>query len=135
MFSVLILGVSSANFHQLPGASYSDPSINTFDFGTSFFHYSPQSSTPASTGSAPHAADLNDFDFAQIGAAAQNGGFEFEVRAPSPAQSFPLFAGQNALQENHVIYYFEHVRKVQYIFAGNSVTNVTYSVSSVRLEW
>lgn len=26
------------------------------------------------------------------------------------------------------MYYFENVRKVQYIFAGNSVTNVTYSV-------
>ncbi|KAJ8519051.1 hypothetical protein ONZ45_g3941 [Pleurotus djamor] len=32
------------------------------------------------------------------------------------------------LQQDLVMYYFENVRKVQYIFAGNSVTNVTYSL-------
>ncbi|KAJ7885888.1 fungal-specific transcription factor domain-containing protein, partial [Mycena olivaceomarginata] len=32
------------------------------------------------------------------------------------------------LQENHCISYFEHVRKVQYIFAGNTVANFTCSM-------
>ncbi|KAF7374632.1 Zn(2)-C6 fungal-type domain-containing protein [Mycena sanguinolenta] len=54
----------------------------------------------------------------------------FAVNPPSPDQGFPLFAGQphSSMQENHCIYYFEHVRKVQYIFAGNTVTNVTCSM-------
>ncbi|KAJ6624041.1 fungal-specific transcription factor domain-containing protein [Mycena sp. CBHHK59/15] len=115
-------GASNSAFHQLPAASWSDPTINTpVDFNSSIFQYdSPQSSTPGSSLIPPL-----DFDFAQLG---NNGGFDFEVRAPSPEQVFPLFSGQNSLQENHVIYYFEHVRKVQYIFAGNTVTNITCSM-------
>ncbi|PCH38046.1 hypothetical protein WOLCODRAFT_64841, partial [Wolfiporia cocos MD-104 SS10] len=30
--------------------------------------------------------------------------------------------------EDLMIYYFEHVRKVQYVFAGNSLTNLLYSI-------
>jgi hypothetical protein len=87
-------------------------------FGAQQFD-SPVSSNPGSTQIPPL-----DFDFAQLG----NDGYDFAVRAPSPEQAFPLFAGHSSLQENHCIYYFEHVRKVQYIFAGNTVTNVTCSV-------
>ncbi|KAH7925835.1 hypothetical protein BV22DRAFT_1064197 [Leucogyrophana mollusca] len=32
------------------------------------------------------------------------------------------------IQGEHVFYYFEHVRKLQYAFAGNSVANITYSL-------
>lgn len=32
-------------------------------------------------------------------------------------------------QMSHILYYFDHVRKLQYAFAGNSVANITYSVS------
>ncbi|KAJ7285217.1 fungal-specific transcription factor domain-containing protein [Mycena rebaudengoi] len=116
-------GASNSAFHHLPAASYSDPSVNTIDFNTSIFQQydSPQSISPA-PGS--NMIPPLDFDFAQLG----NGGFDFEVRAPSPVQSLPLFSGQNSLQENHVIYYFEHVRKVQFLFAGNTVTNITCSM-------
>ncbi|KAJ7476180.1 fungal-specific transcription factor domain-containing protein [Mycena latifolia] len=96
------------------------------DFNTSIFNakghvshfYSPTSSTPGST-----QIPLLDFDFAQLG----TDGFDFAVRAPS-LEPLPLFAGHSSLQENHCIYYFEHVRKVQYIFAGNTITNVTCSM-------
>ncbi|KAJ7126736.1 fungal-specific transcription factor domain-containing protein [Mycena epipterygia] len=114
-------GASNSAFYHLPAVSFSDPSITPVDFNSSIFnHYdSPVSSAPGSTQIPPL-----DFDFAQLGSE----GFDFVVRAPSPEQAFPLFAGHSSLQENHCIYYFEHVRKVQYIFAGNTVTNVTCSM-------
>ncbi|KAJ7261731.1 fungal-specific transcription factor domain-containing protein [Mycena haematopus] len=114
---------SNSAFYHLPAVSFSDPNVASPDFNTSIFgpqqFDSPVSSNPGSTQIPPL-----DFDFAQLG----NDGFDFAVRAPSPEQAFPLFAGHSSLQENHCIYYFEHVRKVQYIFAGNTVTNVTCSM-------
>ncbi|KAJ7364325.1 fungal-specific transcription factor domain-containing protein [Mycena albidolilacea] len=117
-------GASNSAFYHLPAVSFSDPSVaspvefNPNIFGAQQFD-SPVSSNPGSTQIPPL-----DFDFAQLG----NDGYDFAVRAPSPEQAFPLFAGHSSLQENHCIYYFEHVRKVQYIFAGNTVTNVTCSM-------
>ncbi|KAJ7455229.1 fungal-specific transcription factor domain-containing protein [Mycena galericulata] len=118
-------GASNSAFYHLPAGHFSDPSVNNIpvDFNTSIFnaqYESPVSSTPGSTQIPPL-----DFDFGQLG----NDAFDFAVRPPSPAQAFPpLFAGHSSLQENHCIYYFEHVRKVQYIFAGNTVTNITCSM-------
>ncbi|OAX42477.1 hypothetical protein K503DRAFT_346650 [Rhizopogon vinicolor AM-OR11-026] len=31
-------------------------------------------------------------------------------------------------QMSHIVYYFDHIRKLQYAFAGNSVANITYSL-------
>jgi hypothetical protein len=42
-----------------------------------------------------------------------------------PMSSIP----DDGLQMEHIFYYFEHVRQLQYAFAGNSVANITYSVS------
>ncbi|KAG1739188.1 fungal-specific transcription factor domain-containing protein [Suillus paluster] len=42
----------------------------------------------------------------------------------SPMLSMP----DDGLQMEHVFYYFEHIRKLQYAFAGNSVANITYSL-------
>ncbi|KAF7328032.1 Zn(2)-C6 fungal-type domain-containing protein [Mycena kentingensis (nom. inval.)] len=39
-----------------------------------------------------------------------------------------FYPGHSAFQENHCIYYFEHVRKMQFIFGGNSITNATCSM-------
>ncbi|KAJ7745738.1 fungal-specific transcription factor domain-containing protein [Mycena metata] len=116
-------GASNSAFYHLPAVSFSDPSIATpVEFNANIFNPfdSPVSSAPGS-GQIPPL----DFDFAQLG---QDDAFGFNIRAPSPEQAFPLFAGHSSLQENHCIYYFEHVRKVQYIFAGNTVTNVTCSM-------
>lgn len=41
-----------------------------------------------------------------------------------PMPSMP----DDSLQMEHIFYYFEHVRQLQYAFAGNSVANITYSV-------
>ncbi|KAG2347823.1 hypothetical protein BDR05DRAFT_875401 [Suillus weaverae] len=34
----------------------------------------------------------------------------------------------DGIQMEHIFYYFEHVRQLQYAFAGNSVANITYSL-------
>jgi hypothetical protein len=41
-----------------------------------------------------------------------------------PMSSIP----DDGLQMEHIFYYFEHVRQLQYAFAGNSVANITYSL-------
>jgi hypothetical protein len=41
-----------------------------------------------------------------------------------PMTSMP----DDGLQMEHIFYYFEHVRQLQYAFAGNSVANITYSL-------
>lgn len=41
-----------------------------------------------------------------------------------PMPSMP----DDSLQMEHIFYYFEHVRQLQYAFAGNSVANITYSL-------
>ncbi|KAF8896476.1 fungal-specific transcription factor domain-containing protein [Infundibulicybe gibba] len=115
-------GASSPSFHQLPAASYSDSNLNMLD---SFFPFGPEVPPLLSTTTAMTAEPL-EFNFAQLGRT-QPGEFEFDLRPPSPAVFHPL-SGQNSIQGDHVMYYFEHVRKVQYIFAGNTFTNVTYSL-------
>jgi hypothetical protein len=117
-------GNSSSSFPHLPLASFNVPNINTVDLNSSFFHYSPPSTTPISSSS----ANPLGFDFQHVSTTQENSGFEFDLHSPSPAPNIPLLSGQNSIQGEHVIYYFEHVRKVEYIFAGNAVTNVTYSL-------
>ncbi|KAJ7762010.1 fungal-specific transcription factor domain-containing protein [Mycena maculata] len=116
-------GASNSAFYHLPAGHFSDPSITNpaLDFNTGIFNEfeSPVCSTPGSTQIPPL-----EFDFGDLGIDT----FDFAVRGPSPEQVLPLFTAHSSLQENHCIYYFEHVRKVQYIFAGNTVTNVTCSM-------
>ncbi|KAJ6507912.1 fungal-specific transcription factor domain-containing protein [Mycena vitilis] len=117
-------GASNSAFYHLPAVSFSDPSLGSpVEFNANMF--APQYDSPVSS-STPGSTQIPplDFDFAQLG----TDGFDFAVRAPSPEQAIPMFTGHSSLQENHCIYYFEHVRKMQYIFAGNTVTNVTCSM-------
>jgi hypothetical protein len=78
----------------------------------------------------PLGTDSLSLTFSPLGEPQDLGGFGFDVRPPSPPPSVSLIPGQNNVQGDHVIYYFEHVRKVQNLFAGNTFTNATYSVSS-----
>lgn len=118
-----------ATGYQLPGASYSDPNISTLDLGKPFFQYSPQSTASLSSG------DALDFDFSALLDPQTGGGFEFDVRVPSPVQSFPLLAGPSSMQESHIMYYFENVRRLHFLFGGNEVTNVVYTVSILSEAW
>ncbi len=121
----------SHNFHQLPGASYSDSNLASMDFGGGpMFQYSPQSSSVHSE------PNMLDFDMNLFAAAHNSEGFDFAVRPPSPVNHFPLLAGQTSIQESHVMYFFEHVRKTNFRLTGNTLTNVTYSVSlSTSFLW
>ena len=77
----------------------------------------------------PLGSDSLSIEFSQLGESGDLGGFGFDVSPPSPPPSVSLIPVQNNVQGDHVIYYFEHVRKVQNLFAGNTFTNATYSVS------
>src|ERR1700733_8947827 len=104
---------SSQLYHQSAG-SYSDPNVATLDINPMF--PSTDMSFPPSTLSPP---ELGNFDFSLTVP------FTFESQ-PQRVASSP---GPNAVQQEHVLYYFEHVRKMQFIFAGsNLVTNIIYSV-------
>ncbi|KAK7033348.1 Zn(2)-C6 fungal-type domain-containing protein [Favolaschia claudopus] len=115
-------GASNSAFYHLPAVSFSDPTVaaSPVDFNTSIFG-GQQFDSPPTSSSGPTLVPPLDFNFAQLG----NEGFDFAVRAPSPEPTIPMFAAHSSLQENHCIYYFEHVRKMQFIFAGHTVTNVT----------
>jgi hypothetical protein len=81
-----------------------------------FFPFFPQDSSPPAPINT-HLYDYNPFTIP-----------EMPVPSPTPTPSFAPLAGQSTVQGEHVLYYFEHVRRMQYVFAGNAITNVTYSV-------
>ncbi|KAK0435034.1 fungal-specific transcription factor domain-containing protein [Armillaria borealis] len=107
-------------FHQLPAASYSDSNVNSMDFGAPMYQYIPQSSSV-------HSEPL-DFDMGMYIAQHSNDQFDFNIRPPSPTQSFPPLTGQNSIQESHIMYFFEHVRKTNLPFSSNALTNLTYTM-------
>ncbi|KAJ7066874.1 fungal-specific transcription factor domain-containing protein, partial [Mycena belliarum] len=56
------------------------------------------------------------------------GSVDFVQSGAGLRETFHAAAWHSSLQEDHCIYYFEHVRPVQFIFAGNDVANVTCSL-------
>lgn len=103
------------NFLQLPAASYSDTNLAALDLSSL---YSPSFAPPITT------PDSLPYDHMSFGALPS----QFE----NLPQNFPAVSpGQNTIQHDHVLYYFEHVRKMQFIFPrGNLVTNIIFSVST-----
>ena len=102
----------ASNFIQLPAASYSDSNLTTLDLASL---YSPSYSVPPIT-----TPDNLPYDHMSFGALPS----QFE----NVQQNYPIV--QNTIQHDHVLYYFEHVRKMQFIFPrGNLVTNIIFSVS------
>lgn len=111
-------GAPSQVYHQ-PASSYSDPGFSNLDINT-FFPGSAVAFDSHSAGlSTP---ESHSFDFLTMPTTYE----------PIPHE-VPSATGPDALQTQHVLYYFEHVRKMQFVFAGsNLVTNIMYSV---RLEF
>ncbi|KAJ3779988.1 fungal-specific transcription factor domain-containing protein [Lentinula aff. detonsa] len=54
---------------------------------------------------------------------------EYDVSAITNFPQHQQNGGQNFIQENYVMYYFKNVRSAHFLFAGNTTTNVLYSVS------
>lgn len=65
----------------------------------------------------PLVVDNYNFDFSHCGVVDQNE-YGFDLRPPSPQVS--VF--------EDIYYYISHVRKIQFAFAGNAFTNITYLV-------
>jgi len=110
-------------------SSYSDVDINSHD-GSPFSFPSALPNSPPVT--AMPANEHFHYDFSglinQGQGPAETSLFDFDPRPrpPSPVQQFSVLSTPN--RGDFVIYYFNYVRKFQYVFAGNSVTNATYSV-------
>ncbi|KAG6845479.1 hypothetical protein H0H87_008839 [Tephrocybe sp. NHM501043] len=122
-------GASNSGFHQIADPLYSEPSLNALDLQTPFFY--PQSVTPISSSSSTVSTDIGPLDFTQqLGSSQEPTGFGFDLQPPSPTPVAPApsISGENAMQSDCVMYYFEHVRKIQFIFAGNAFTNATHSI-------
>ncbi|KAF9065091.1 fungal-specific transcription factor domain-containing protein [Rhodocollybia butyracea] len=115
-------GGSNSHFHQLPAASFSDPHLNDLDLNTSYFQ-SPQLPNLPNLSLEP-----NDYEISSMANAQHQyaGGFEFNIHPPE--LNFPVVSTQNSIQENHVMYYFENIRCAHFLFAGNTTTDVTYSL-------
>jgi hypothetical protein len=113
-FEPTTVASSSQLYHQST-ASYSDPNVATLDMSSL---YSPAPMSFTSTLSPPETENYDPFSLTIP---------TFTIDQP---QGVASSSGQNAVQQEHVLYYFEHVRKMQFIFAGsNFVTNIIYSVS------
>jgi len=125
-FDTSHLGGSNPNFHHrlsISSSSFTFPSL-------------PQVSPPSLLSVSPSTAmvdNFQNFDFSHLvsqghGHAGGISPFDYDPRPPSPVsspiQGFSVLSGLN--RGEFVIYYFNHVRKLQYTFAGNSVTNATY---------
>jgi len=101
--------------------------MNALDIHPPLYQHLQSATPPSSLPSLE--TDSLSLDFSQVGEPQDLGGFGFDVRPPSPPPSVSLTPGHNNVQGDHVIYYFEHVRKIQNLFAGNTFTNATYSVN------
>ena len=114
------VNASPSDFYQQSMGSYSDPNVTvtTMDINSLY----PPAFTP-STLTPPETVNFDPFAFTVPT-------FTFD----SPPQEVASGSGQNAVQQEHVLYYFEHVRKMQFMFAGsNLVSNIIYSVSPKHL--
>lgn len=98
---------------QMP--DYHDPTFYPIQIQNQYVQYSQSTALSESLShDVPHPGSSQDLR-----------PINFDVgNSPPPLSSFP--ATQNSIQE-HIIYYFEHVRKAQFVFAGTAFTNATYS--------
>ncbi|KAL0579043.1 hypothetical protein V5O48_002936 [Marasmius crinis-equi] len=57
------------------------------------------------------------------------GGFDFGVSGDvqNPPE-IPILSGQNSIQESHVMYYFENIRRVHFVLSNNAVMNTTFEL-------
>lgn len=53
---------------------------------------------------------------------------EFNTATQNPYGTQMSSMPDEGFQMSHIVYYFDHIRKLQYAFAGSSVANITYSV-------
>ncbi|KAH7884373.1 fungal-specific transcription factor domain-containing protein [Phlebopus sp. FC_14] len=99
---------------DIPLSLYGDPYPQ---LGT----HSPSPYTPSTSLSSPHPS-LNDLHPLEP---------TFDHLSPTlafdPDTTAPALSSQS-MQPDHVLYYFEHIRKLLFAFAGNSAANIIYSL-------
>jgi len=112
----------------MPAAAYSDPDLSVMGLGHDLFSYPPSSSGATMSG---FDADPLEFDFGSLHSSSQNpSAFDFAGMGPSTGPDFaPLpVHTPSYMQEQHIMYFFEHVKKIHPIFAESTIMNITHSV-------
>ncbi|KAF8150823.1 fungal-specific transcription factor domain-containing protein [Crassisporium funariophilum] len=112
-------GASNSSFDQI--SNFND----VYDHATGFPY--PQSLSSASSSyHAPLQDPLNDqgFSLFQTSSTSEHLGFLDPSSVVSP---YHAPSGQSAVHEELVMHYFTNVRKVQFFFAGDALTDITYT--------
>ncbi|TFK33218.1 fungal-specific transcription factor domain-containing protein [Crucibulum laeve] len=121
-------GASNSSF-DLPTASYGDNGIGQLDPTSTGFNY--PASSHASSSSSSFLADPVDHGFGLF--TTPHDLMEFNNFMPQPLASPSLTngqytapLGQTPLQEEFVMFYFDHLHKIQFVFAGDQFTEATH---------
>lgn len=107
--------------------------MTVLDLTQSYFQNSPPlqptlTFTPNNTNTVP---EVPEFDLNSINSSSHilfnPIGTEFEIQ-PQVEMPIPILSGQNSIQESHVMYYFENIRRVHSLLSNSTVMNTTYAL-------
>ncbi|KAL0060184.1 hypothetical protein AAF712_013031 [Marasmius tenuissimus] len=62
-----------------------------------------------------------------FGGGGGGGGFDYSNDVQTVPE-IPILSGQNSIQESHVMYYFENIRRVHFILSNSAVMNTTFEL-------
>lgn len=109
---------------HMPSTSYSDPDLGMMSMSNDLF-YTP-SSASAMSGFDPEGLDYN-FGGLDAPAAHNAPDFDFGLGGGPDYAPVPVVQTPNYMHE-HVMYFFENVKKIHPIFAESTVMNITHKV-------
>jgi len=117
-------GLTLVNSAEPPNSSFDISRGFELDPATGFQY--PQSLTPA----APfHQLEAEPFVDQGFGPPISSSSDHLGFADPSVFSPFQMPPKQTDVHAEHVMHYFNNVRRVQPLFAGEALTDVTYSVS------
>lgn len=128
MLSLTIGGFPGASnsFDQLSTTSFNDLNLQSFDHGMTY-PYSPAS---MSSGSSYGMVDpLLDPSFNLFG---QSSDMLSSFQEPQPSMHTYTGLGQSPMYNDLVMHYFNVTSKLQFVFCGSQLSEITYNVSVPR---
>lgn len=118
---VMFQGASNG-FDQLGNGSFADVNLNPFDPTAMVYPYSPAS---MSSGSSSYLVDpLLDPTFSLFSNPQDTMGYS----DPSSMQSYGMSHSASPMYDDLVMHYFNQVSRIQFVFAGTQVSEITYNV-------
>lgn len=104
------LGAAPPDSDVAPMSSFVEPALND-----PLFYVSPTLPVASHSDNLPFDAFLSGNEF---------------VPQTGSTQGIAPVLDSSTNQEDYIVYYFQNVRKLQFVFAGTSLTNTLYSVST-----